>query len=317
MPKRLSRRAGRLRRQTIDGAEMKSGTVAIIGRPNSGKSSLLNALIGHKISIVSEKPQTTRYRILGILAEGRGQAVFVDTPGIHKPGYRMNERMQGVVRDSLCGVNLVLLVLDGSVSFGSGESFALDMVKSLVPRAFLLINKIDKIAKPKLLPIIQRYGAAYDFLEIIPISALERDNLNLLTDKIFDCLPEGDPLFASDEVTDRTERFLTSEFIREKILERTLEEIPYSTAVMLRRFDESRRASKSLVIIDADILVEKRSQQGIILGTHGTHLRDIGIAARQDLERLLGCRVYLNLRVRTENRWRDNDSILDQLELGR
>lgn len=295
---------------------MKSGTAAIIGRPNSGKSTLLNALIGQKISIVSDKPQTTRHGILGILQDERGQVVFVDTPGIHRPRFRMNERMLRSVRDALCGVDLVLLVVDGSVSFGAGEAFALEMMRSLAPRAFLLINKIDKVAKPKLLPIMQRYADSYGFLEIIPISACDHDNLGLLVDKTFECLPDGEPLFGQDQVTDRTERFLAAEFIREKILERTREEIPYTSAVMLRKFDESRRESKRLVIVDADILVEKRSQQGIILGAGGAQLRDVGTAARCDLEQLLGCRVYLHLIVRTESRWRDNDRILDQLELG-
>ncbi len=295
---------------------MKSGTTAIIGRPNSGKSTLLNALIGQKISIVSDRPQTTRHRILGILQDERGQVVFLDTPGIHRPKFRMNERMLHTVQDALRGVDLVLLVVDGSISFGAGEAFALEMVKSAAPKAFLLINKIDKVAKPKLLPIIGRYAGAHDFLEIIPISARDRDNLGLVVDKIFECLPHGEPIFDLDQVTDRPERFLVGEFIREKILERTREEIPYSCAVLLRKFDESRRESKGLVIVEADILVEKKSQQGIILGVGGAQLRDVGVAARRDLEQLLGCRVYLDLNVRTESRWRDNDGILDQLELG-
>ncbi len=295
---------------------MKSGTAAIIGRPNSGKSTLLNALVGQKISIVSDKPQTTRHRILGVLQDDRGQAVFVDTPGIHKPRFRMNERMLDTVRNTLSDVDLVLLVVDGSISFGAGEAFVLEMLKSLAPKAFLLINKIDRVAKTKLLPIMRRYANAYDFVEIIPISARDHDNLGLVVNKIFECLPEGEPLFGLDQVTDRTERFLTAEFIREKILERTREEIPYTSAVLLRKFDESRRESNQLVIVDADILVEKRSQQGIILGVGGAQLRDVGMAARLDLEQLLGCRVYLHLDVRTEGRWRDNDRILDQMELG-
>lgn len=296
---------------------MKSGTVAMIGRPNSGKSTLLNSIVGQKISIVSDKPQTTRNRILGIFGDGRGQIAFVDTPGIHKPRFRMNERMLRIVRNSFCGVDLILLVVDGSVAFGSGEEFALEMVKSAASRAFLLINKIDKMTKPRILPIIQRYNDAFGFLETIPISALQRDNVNLLIDRVFQYLPEGVPFYSSDEITDRTERFLAAEFIREKILERTREEIPYATAVLLGRFDESQRESKQLVIIDADILVERRSQQGIILGVGGSLLRDAGTAARHDLEQLLGCRVYLNLRVRTESRWRDNEAVLDRLELGR
>lgn len=293
---------------------MKSGSVALIGRPNSGKSTLLNAIIGEKISIVSDKPQTTRYRIRGILNEARGQAVFVDTPGIHKPQYRMNERMQRTTRGVMREVDLVLLMIDASAAPGAGEQFTIGVLQSLKPRAMLLINKIDKIAKPKILPIMQRYSTAYDFLEIIPVSALKSDNLRLVVDKVFEHLPEGELAFQPELITDRTERFLTAEFIREKILERTRDELVYATAVLVRNFDESVRESARLVRIEADILVEKRSHQGIILGAQGSRLRDIGIAARQQLEQLLGSRVYLGLRVRTATKWRDNEPILNELE---
>ena len=295
---------------------MKSGTAAIIGRPNSGKSTLLNAFIGQKISIVSPNPQTTRYRIAGIRTESRGQIVFVDTPGVHKPNYRMNERMQLAVYDSLGCVDLSLLVVDGSIPFGGGEAFVLDLVQKARARTILLINKIDKIAKPKLLPIMKRYGEAYEFVEIIPISALKADNIDLVLEKVFACLPEGEPHYDPEWVTDRNERFLAAEFIREKILLRVREELPYCTAVLMKEFDESQREAKNLVVIEADILVEKRSQQGIILGAGGTQLRQLGIDARKDLESLLGCKVYLALTVRTASRWRDDESILDQLEVG-
>jgi GTP-binding protein Era len=295
---------------------MKSGTVTIIGRPNSGKSTLLNALIGEKISIVSEKPQTTRYRIAGVLTEGRGQVVFVDTPGIHKPAYRMNRRMQGVVRDALRDVDLVIHVIDGSISIGAGEQYALDLVRSAHPRALLAINKIDKISKPRLLPLMDRYHQGYAYLEILPISALTGDNLSLLLDRIFGLLPEGPAPFEPDMITDRSERFIAAEFVREQLLQRTHEELPYATAVLVTRFDESRRETGKLVIIEADILVEKESQQGIILGSGGLRLKDLGIAARRDIERLLGCRIHLGLRVRLARRWRDDDLILDQLEMG-
>ena len=293
---------------------MKSGSVALIGRPNSGKSTLLNALIGEKISIVSDKPQTTRYSVRGIINETRGQIVFIDTPGIHKPLYRMNERMQRTTQDVLREADMALLMVDASVASGAGEQFTIEMFRKLKPRAMLLINKIDKIAKPRILPIMQRYSEAYDFLEIIPISALNSDNLRLLLDKVFQHLPEGSPQLGPEEVTDRTERFLAGEFIREKILERTREELVYATAVIVRKFDESRREHSKLVRIEADILVEKRSHQGIILGAHGTRLRDIGIAARQQLEQFLGSRVYLGLRVRTAAKWRDSESLLNELD---
>jgi len=295
---------------------MKSGTAVILGRPNSGKSTLLNALVGQKVSIVSSKPQTTRHRILGIASEDRGQIVFVDTPGIHKPAYRMNQRMLHTVYEELKGVDLVLLMVDASASFGSGESFVLEVVKKANSRSILLLNKIDKIAKNRLLPIMQHYGSACEFLEIIPVSALKGDNLALVIDTIFKYLPEGELLYDPDMFTDRSERFLAAEFIREKLLERVREELPYVCAVLIRRFDESKRESHNRVEIDADILVEKRSQQGIVLGAGASQLKSIGIAARRDLEQLLDCKIYLGLHVRTVPDWRNDDAILDQLELG-
>jgi GTPase len=294
---------------------MKSGTAVILGRPNSGKSTLINAIIGQKISIVSSKPQTTRHRILGIITEERGQISFIDTPGIHKPEYRMNRRMLNIVHQELKEIDLVLLVVDASISFGAGEKFALELVKNAQRPALLLLNKIDKIAKAKLLPSIERYSKEYNFLEILPISALEKENLGLLIDKIFQHLPEGELVYESEQFTDRTERFLAAEFIREKLLERMREELPYTSAVLMRNFDESRRAEKNLVVIDADILVERRSQQGIVLGAGAAQLRDLGTAARKDLEQLLGCQVYLNLQVKTAPNWRNDDIVLDQLEL--
>ncbi|MBN2241974.1 MAG: GTPase Era [Acidobacteria bacterium] len=295
---------------------MKSGTAVILGRPNSGKSTLLNALVGQRISIVSSRPQTTRHRILGIATEDRGQIVFVDTPGIHKPAYGMNKRMMRTVYGELKTVDLALVVVDASISFGSGENFVLETIKKARLRAMLLLNKIDRIAKARLLPTMRHYGAAYDFLEIIPISARTGENIDLLRSKIFGCLPDGEPLYDSDFVTDRTERFLAAEFIREKLLERVRQELPYACAVLIRKFDESGREKKNRVTIEADILVEKKSQQGIVLGSGASNLRDVGIAAREELEKQLGCKVHLGLQVRTARNWRNDDRILDQLELG-
>jgi GTP-binding protein Era len=295
---------------------VKCGTAVIVGRPNSGKSTLLNALVGQKISIVSSKPQTTRHRILGIATDSQGQIAFMDTPGIHKPAYGMNRRMLHTVYEGLRDVDLLLLVTDASISFGAGENFVLETVKKARVPSFLLLNKIDKISKPLLLPLMQRYGAALNFLEIIPISAKSGENLDLLREKIFEHLPDGERLYEDDQVTDRSERFLAAEFIREKLLERVREELPYTSAVIVRKFDESRRSEQNLVVIEADILVEKRSQQGIILGAGASHLRDLGIAARLDLEQLLGCKVFLGLQVKTIRNWRNNESVLDELELG-
>lgn len=295
---------------------MKSGTVSIIGRPNSGKSTLLNAIVGQKISIVSQNPQTTRYRILGIHTDTRGQVLFVDTPGIHKPAYRMNERMLHCVYEALENVDIALLMVDASASFGSGENFVLDLIKRIKPKTILLLNKIDKVAKPALLPVLKRYSGAYDFLELIPISALKGDALKVVMDKVFEYLPDGIPSFDSDQITDRSERFLAGEFIREKILSSMRDEIPYTTAVMVRKFDESERSRKNLVIIEADIIVERRAHQGIILGAEGSKIKQLGSAARHEIETLLGCRVYLELTVRTVTQWRNDDAILDDLEVG-
>ena len=294
---------------------MKSGTATLVGRPNSGKSTLLNALVGQKVSIVSASPQTTRRCILGILTEPRGQVVFVDTPGIHRPEYRMNRRMQRSVTDSLRDVDLILLMVDGSIAFGAGESFVLDLVKHAGAPALLLINKIDKIAKPRLLPRMKQYSETHSFLDIIPLSARTGENRELVLNCVFEHLPEGARLYNAEEITDRSERFLASEFIREKILGFAREELPYTTAVLIRRFDESRRESKRLVVVEAEVLVEKKSQQGIIIGKEGLQLRTFGTAARLELEQLLGCKLFLSLTVKTVPRWRDNDTVLDELEV--
>jgi len=295
---------------------MKSGIVTFIGRPNSGKSTLLNALVRHKVSIVSPSPQTTRHRIRGILTEDRGQVVFVDTPGVHRPEYGMNRRMQRSVLDALQDIGLLLFLVDGSIAFGAGEGYVLDLVTKAALPTFLLINKIDKIAKPKLLPLMRRYADACAFLEIIPLSALTGDNRDLLLDRIFAHLPEGEPLYDAELVTDRTERFLAAEFVREKILAFAREEVPYATAVIVRKFDESRRESRQLVLVEADILVEKKSQQGIIIGKEASQLRSLGSAARRDIEELLGCKLFLSLNVRTEPKWRNNEVVLDELQVG-
>jgi GTP-binding protein Era len=295
---------------------MKSGVVTLIGRPNSGKSTLLNALVRQKVSIVSPSPQTTRHRIRGILTEPRGQVVFVDTPGVHRPEYGMNRRMQRSVQDALRDIDLLILLVDGSIAFGAGEGYVLDLVTRATLPTFLLINKIDKIAKPKLLPLMRRYAEACNFLEIIPLSALTGDNRELLLDRIFAHLPEGRPLYDAEQVTDRSERFLAAEFIREKVLAFAREEVPYATAVIVRKFDESRRESRRLVVVEADILVEKKSQQGIIIGKEGVQLRDLGSAARREIEELLGCKLFLSLNVRTEPKWRNNEAVLDELEVG-
>ena len=289
----------------------KSGFVSIIGRPNSGKSTLLNQLLGEKISIVSDKPQTTRENILGILTLKEGQIVFTDTPGIHKPGYELNRRMMQTVYNSLEGTDLLLLLVDASTAFGSGDQYVVDLVKERNLTAFLLLNKIDLVRKEALLPLIASYAAKHPFTEIIPISALKRDNLDLLTSLILKRLPEGPPHFPEEQFTDRHERFLVAEMVREKVLLNTRDELPYSTTVQITRFDESQ---PDVVVLNCEIVVEKESQKKIVIGSQGQMLKQIGIQARADIEGLLGKRVFLELYVRVKPKWRDDPKFLDSLK---
>ena len=287
----------------------KSGFAALIGRPNCGKSTLMNQLLGEKISIVSDKPQTTRDRILGIMTRSTGQVVFVDTPGIHKPGYELNKRMMQTVYDSIDGTDLVLLLIDVSIPQGSGDRFVLNLVKERAPKALLLLNKIDLIRKEKLLPVISSYSREYEFLEIIPISALKRDNLELLESLIFIHLPEGPAYFPEDEITDRPERFQIAELVREKVLHHTREELPYSTTVLTASYNNR----EELVLIHCDIVVERESQKKIVIGKQGQTLKKIGIEARKDIERRVGKQVYLELYVKVKAQWRDDRRFLDGL----
>jgi GTPase len=288
----------------------KSGFVSIIGRPNSGKSTLLNQLLGEKVSIVSDKPQTTRQKILGILTLREGQIVFTDTPGIHKPGYELNRRMMQTVYDSLEGTDLLLLLVDAANSFGSGDQYVLDMLRNHRMNTFLLLNKTDLVQKEKLLPLISLYSQKFQFEEIVPISALKHDNLGLLTSLILKNLPEGPAYFPEEQFTDRHERFLVGEIVREKVLANTREELPYSTTVLVTRFDESQ---DNVVLLNCDIVVEKESQKKIVIGSQGQMLKRIGTEARLEIEGLLGKRVYLELYVRVKARWRDDPRFLDSL----
>jgi GTP-binding protein Era len=288
----------------------KSGFVSIIGRPNSGKSTLLNQLLGEKISIVSDKPQTTRENILGILSLKEGQIVFTDTPGIHKPGYELNRRMMRTVYNSLEGTDLLLLLVDASTAFGSGDQYVVDLLKQRALPTFLLLNKIDLVRKEALLPLIASYAAKHPFAEIVPISALKKDNLELLISLILKQLPEGVPHFPEEQFTDRHERFLVGEMVREKVLLNTRDELPYSTTVQITRFDESQ---PDVVVLNCDIVVEKESQKKIVIGSQGQMLKQIGIEARADIEGLLGKRVFLELYVRVKTKWRDDPRFLDSL----
>ncbi|HTK38399.1 MAG TPA: GTPase Era [Pyrinomonadaceae bacterium] len=292
-------------------AGYRSGYVALIWRPNAGKSTLLNRLVGEKIAAVSNKPQTTRHRIQGIVTRPDGQIVFVDTPGVHKPGYLLNRRMMAAVYDAIMSVDLLVLMRDASVSTGNGDRFVLDLVKQSEKPAILVLNKIDKIKdKNQLLPLIESYAKEYDFEEIVPVSALKGDAVDNLLAQIVKHLPEGEPIFAEDELTDQPTRVLVAEMVREKILESTGEEIPYVTAVATEMFDES---DPDLLKIYCSIYVERASQKKIIIGKQGSRIRDIGTKAREDIEKLLGTHVYLRLFVKVVEDWRNREQNLEEL----
>jgi GTP-binding protein Era len=292
----------------------KSGVVALIGRPNAGKSTLLNRLVGQKIAIVSDKPQTTRTRISGVLTRPIGQIVFLDTPGIHKPAYALNRRMMAIVTDALLSVDLILLMIDATESFGSGDRFVLNMLKQVPTRAFLLPNKVDALRdKTRLLPLIANYTAEREFSEVIPISALTGDGVDILIGKIFEHLPEGPLLYPEDALTDQPERTMVAELVREKILQVTGDELPYVTAVVTERWEQE----KNVTHIYCVIYVEKQSHKAIVIGKGGERLKQIGVAARADIEKLLGRHVYLGLFVKVRQRWRNDERVLDELGIYR
>jgi len=296
--------------RTVEVEPRKSGVVALIGRPNAGKSTLLNRVIGEKIAIVSDKPQTTRTRITGVLTRADGQIVFLDTPGIHKPGYKLNRRMMAIVTDALSTVDLILLMIDATKPMGHGDQFVLEMLKRVDTRAFLLPNKVDALRdKTKLLPLIGRYTSEREFAEVIPLSALTGDGAELLIRKIFECLRPGPMLYPEDEMTDQPERVIAAELVREKILQVTGEELPYVTAVVTERWEEGQDITK----IHCLIYVERPSHKAIVIGRAGARLKEIGSAARADIEKLLGRRVYLNLFVKVRQGWRDDERALDEL----
>jgi len=292
-------------------ADFRAGHVALIGRPNAGKSTLLNRLVGEKIAAVSNKPQTTRFKIQGIITRPEGQIVLVDTPGVHKPGYALNRRMMAAVHDALEGVDLVCLIRDASVSTGNGDRFVLDLIKQSEKPALLLLNKTDKLPdKSKLLPLMEWYGQEYDWQAVVPLSALNGDMIDLLLGEIIKYLPQGEPIFAADDLTDQSVRALAAEIVREKILETTGEEIPYVTAVVTERFEEVR---EDFTRIYCTIFVERASQKKIVIGHGGERLKQVGTRARQDIEKLLDHRCHLELFVKVEEEWRNKEHLLDDL----
>ncbi|MBC2714179.1 MAG: GTPase Era [Desulfobacteraceae bacterium] len=280
----------------------KSGFAAIIGAPNVGKSTLLNTMIGEKISITSSKPQTTRNRIAGVCHQSGFQIVFLDTPGIHMSKKPLNSKMVEVAMAAINDVDLVLLVIDASNLEPASEQLILNKLRDgRKPPAILAINKIDKVKKPKLLNLINKWAKAYTFEEIIPVSAIEGTQVDDLLTAMKKQLPDGPPYFPEDMITDMPERFIAAEMIREKVFELTAQEIPFSTAVTIEAFEELSK--KNLVRIHAAIHIERKSQKGIIIGKQGAMLRQIGEAARLDIERMVGTRVFLKLFVRIEKNW--------------
>jgi GTP-binding protein Era len=289
----------------------RSGYVALIGRPNAGKSTLLNHLVGEKIAAVSNKPQTTRHKIQGIITSDEGQIVFVDTPGVHKPGYLLNRRMMAAVHDAILSVDVLVLMRDASVSTGNGDRFVLDLVKQSEKPAVLVLNKIDKIRdKKELLPLIEFYSREYDFVEIVPISALKGEAIDNLLKQITKHLPKAEAIFGEDEMTDQSMRVLVAEMVREKILQTTGDEIPYVTAVVTETYDESDAA---VTRVQCAIFVERSSQKGIIIGKGGIKLKKIGTEARVDIEHLLGKKVFLQLFVKVVEDWRNRPQDLDEI----
>ena len=290
---------------------MTSGFVSFIGRPNAGKSTLLNRIVGHKLAIVSDKPQTTRTRIVGVKNYPDAQVVFVDTPGVHKPAHRMNVRMVDLALDAMREVDLVALVVDVSAKPGPGDRHLLSLVKDVRTPAILVLNKVDLVAKPRLLPVIDRYRQEHPFVEIVPISATDGTNVDVLEQLFRAHLPAGEALYPLDYVTDQPERFFVAEIVREQVLRLTHAELPFSTAVVVDHVEEAG----TLVRLYATIFVERESQKPIIVGRAGAMIKQIGTAARVELERFFGARVYLDLRVKVKSEWRDDERALDEIGL--
>ena len=293
---------------------MRSGFVTIIGRPNAGKSTLLNSLVGEKLAIVTHKAQTTRSRITGIVNVKRkgkrpaGQVVFVDTPGVHKPDDQLNKRMMQEVYDSLEGCDLLLLIVDVTQKFGTGDEFVLDIVKRAKLKTFLLLNKIDLFEKTKLLPAIEAWSQRFDFAQIVPISAEKELGKEELLTSVVNALPEGPKYFPEDQITDQPERFIVAELIREQILINTAQEVPYASGVLIEKFEEGKKLSR----ISAVIFVEREGQKAIVIGKQGSMLKHIGTRARQQIERILGVKVFLELFVKVREGWRDNVHAVDE-----
>lgn len=289
-------------------ASFKSGFISIIGRPNVGKSTFMNRVIGEKIAIMSDKAQTTRNKIQGVYTSEEAQLVFLDTPGIHKPKHKLGNFMVNTAEQTLNEVDLVLFMINAKEGFGRGDEFIINMLQKVKQPVYLIINKIDQVHPDELLPIIEEYRTKYEFEEIIPISALEGNNVDHLLNTMVSLMPEGPQYYPEDQITDHPERFVIGELIREKALHLTHEEIPHSIAVAIDSIDEREENDK--VYVQATIVTERPSQKGIIIGKQGKMLKEIGQRAREDIEALLGTKIYLDLWVKVQKDWRNRPSQL-------
>jgi GTP-binding protein Era len=290
---------------------VKSGFVSFLGRPNAGKSTLLNRIVGQKLAIVSDKPQTTRTRVIGVKNYAEGQIVFVDTPGIHKPTHRMNVRMVDVALEAMRDVDVITLVIDVSVKTGAGDRYLLELLQEAKQPVVLALNKIDVIAKNRLLPIIDGYRRAGLFIEFVPVSAVDGTNVDVLERLFLKYLPEGEPLYPPEYLTDQTDRFFVAEIVREQVLQLTHDELPFSTAVVIDKFDEESKPG--LLVLYCTILVDRESHKPIVVGKGGDMIKRIGSGARAEIERFLEKRVYLDLHVKVRSEWRDDERLLDEI----
>jgi GTPase len=288
----------------------RSGFVAIVGRPNAGKSTLVNTLVGRKVAIVSPRPQTTRNRIQGILNRDGAQIVLIDTPGIHQAKNVLSRMMMDEAQHAIEGVDVLSLIVDAAADFGAGDQFSLDWVRRFHGPIFLLLNKVDTVRKQLLLPLIERYSGLYDFAEVFPISALTGEGTPALVDGWLERLPESPPYFPPDQFTDQPERFLAAELIREKAILATREEVPHAIAVLVDTFEEK----KELVKIRATLYVEREGQKGILIGAHGETVKRIGTLARKEIESILGTHIFLELFVKVQPNWRQNSVLVRQLD---
>ncbi len=294
---------------------MKSGFISFIGRPNAGKSTLLNRIVGTKLAIVSDKPQTTRTRVLGVKNYPEAQAVFLDTPGIHRPLHRMNVRMMHTAVEAMRNVDVVGLVMDAAEPPGKGDRFVVELLKDVRSPVVLILNKVDLIKKVRLLPMIEQHARDGRFAEIVPISAGTGENVERLERVLVDRLPDGEAMYPADYLTDQPERFLAAEIVREKLLQFTHAEIPFSSAVVIDRFEEPSGKS-GLLRLFCTIVVDRESQKPIVVGRSGEMVKRIGTAAREELERFFATKVYLDLHVRVKSEWREDDRVLSQIGIG-